>query len=81
MPCGQCDEQNKIRPSAIGKKNWLFIGSPDAGERTAAIDSMLLTCEIHGVEAHAWMKDVLTKAPVTADEASQKALLPYNWKS
>jgi cell division septum initiation protein DivIVA len=29
--------ENKIRPSAIGKKNWLFIGSPEAGERTAVI--------------------------------------------
>ena len=79
----------------MARQGWLFpdslhslpyggtsgIGSPEAGEKAAVIYSMLLTCEIHGVEAHAWMKDVLTKAPVTADEASQKALLPYNWKS
>jgi len=73
--------ENKIRPSAIGKKNWLFIGSPEAGEKAAVIYSLLLTCEIHGVDAHAWMRDVLAKAPVTADEAGKKALLPYNWKS
>ena len=34
--------ENKIRPTAIGKKNWLFIGSPQSGERTAVIYSMLL---------------------------------------
>ena len=72
--------ENKIRPSAIGKKNWLFVGSPEAGERTAVIYSLLLTCEIHGVDPHAWLKDVLAKAPVTPGEAGQKALLPYNWR-
>ncbi|MBC2601248.1 IS66 family transposase [Puniceicoccus vermicola] len=72
--------ENKIRPSAIGKKNWLFIGSPDAGERTAVIYSMLLTCEIHGVDPHAWLPDVLTKAPKTPEKKEQIKLLPHNWQ-
>jgi transposase len=29
--------ENAIRPSALGKKNWLFIGHPTAGERSAVI--------------------------------------------
>lgn len=72
--------ENKIRPSAIGKKNWLFVGSPEAGERTAVIYSMLLTCEIHGVDPHAWLKDVLVKAPKTPGIEEQIQLLPYNWQ-
>jgi transposase len=71
--------ENKIRPSAIGKKNWLFIGSPEAGERAAVIYSMLLTCEIHGVDPHVWLRDVLSKAPTTSDPEQQLKLLPYNW--
>lgn len=72
--------ENKIRPSAIGKKNWLFVGSPEAGERTAIIYSMLLTCEIHGVDPHTWLRDVLTKAPTTPNAEDQLKLLPYNWQ-
>jgi len=35
---------------------------------------------VGGVDPHAWLKDVLAKAPVTPGEAEQKALLPYNWR-
>jgi hypothetical protein len=72
--------ENKIRPSAIGKKNWLFIGSPEAGERTAIIYSLLLTCEIHGINPHQWMREVLAKLPSTPEKADQMALLPHHWK-
>jgi hypothetical protein len=40
--------ENAIRPSAIGKKNWLFIGHPDAGRRSAIIYSLVVSCQRHG---------------------------------
>ena len=40
--------ENAIRPSAIGKKNWLFIGHPDAGQRSAIIYSLVVSCQRHG---------------------------------
>ena len=41
--------ENAVRPSAIGKKNFLFIGSPDAGKRSAILYSIIVSCERHGV--------------------------------
>ncbi len=37
--------ENAIRPSAIGKKNWLFIGHPGAGQRSAIIYSIVVSCQ------------------------------------
>lgn len=48
-----------IRPIAIGKKNWLFAGSERAGKRVAAIQSLLGTARLNGLDPHAWLKDTL----------------------
>ena len=36
--------ENAIRPSALGKRNWLFIRHPEAGERSAVIYTLLGSC-------------------------------------
>lgn len=59
--------ENAIRPIALGRKNWLFIGSVRAGERAAAIMSLLATAKANGLEPHAWLTDVLTRLPTTKD--------------
>jgi hypothetical protein len=41
--------ENAIRPSAVGKKNWLLIGHPDAGRRSAILYSVIVSCQRHGV--------------------------------
>lgn len=56
--------ENAIRPIAIGKKNWLFAGSERAGKRAAAIQSLLGTARLNGLEPNAWLKDVLEKLPL-----------------
>lgn len=55
--------ENAIRPIAIGKKNWLFVGSERAGQRAAAIQSLLATAKANGIEPHAWLIDTLNKLP------------------
>jgi transposase len=40
--------ENAIRPSAIGKKNWLFIGHPGAGQRSSILYSLLVSRPRHG---------------------------------
>jgi len=42
--------ENAIRPTAIGKKNWLFFGSEEAGQRSAVIYTLIENCKRHGVE-------------------------------
>jgi len=59
--------ENAIRPIAIGRKNWLFAGSHTAGQRAAAIMSLLATAKATGIEPHAWLTDVLTRLPTTKD--------------
>ena len=55
--------ENAIRPSALGKKNWLFIGHPSAGERSAVIYSLLGSCRRHGINPFDYLKDLLTRLP------------------
>ncbi len=49
---------NAIRPIAIGKKNWLFAGSARAGVRAAAIQTLLGTARMNGLDPYAWLTRV-----------------------
>lgn len=55
--------ENAIRPTAIGKKNWLFFGQPEAGERSAILYSLIESCRRRGIDPHAYLRDVLTRLP------------------
>ena len=55
--------ENLIRPSALGKKNFLFIGHPEAGERSAVIYSLLGSCRRHGINPFDYLKDLFTRLP------------------
>jgi len=55
--------ENSIRPSAIGKKNFLFFGHPEAGERSAVIYTLLGSCRRHGVNPFDYLKDLFTRLP------------------
>ncbi len=63
LPIDNNAVENSIRPIAIGKKNWLFAGSERAGKRAAAIQSLLGTAKLNGIEPYAWLKDTLEKLP------------------
>ena len=72
--------ENAIRPSCIGKKNWLFIGHPDAGQRSAILYSLIVSCERHGKDPLAYLKDLLTRLPRMTNQDDLKPLLPVNWQ-
>ena len=55
--------ENTIRPIAIGKKNWLFSGSERAGVRAAAIQTLIGTAKLNGMDPYAWLKETLEKLP------------------
>jgi len=71
--------ENAIRPIALGRKNWLFAGSETAGQRAAAIMSLLATAKANGRDPHAWLTDVLTRLPTTKDRDIE-SLLPHRWQ-
>jgi hypothetical protein len=71
--------ENAIRPSAVGKKNWLFIGHPNAGWRSAVIYSIVVSCRRRGIEPWEYLRDVLTRLPAM-NQSELPSLLPANWK-
>ena len=69
-----------VRPLAVGRKNWLFVGSPEAGERSAIIYSLLISARHHGADPEAYLRDLIDRLPSCgSDEASLRQLLPENW--
>lgn len=71
--------ENAIRPSAVGKKNWLFIGHPQAGWRSAVIYSIIVSCRRHGIEPWDYLRDVLQRLP-SMKQSELVSVLPANWK-
>jgi hypothetical protein len=61
------------------KKNWLFIGHPDAGDRSAIIYSIVVSCQRHGKDPLAYLRDVLTRLPAMTNQDDLTALTPANW--
>jgi transposase len=72
--------ENAIRGSALGKKNFLFIGHPDAGKRSAIIYSIIASCARHGIDPMAYIRDVLSRLPRLTTSDDLEALTPGRWK-
>jgi hypothetical protein len=72
--------ENAIRPTALGKKNWLFIGHPQAGQRSAIIYSIVVSCRRHGKDPHAYLRDVLSRLPRMTNQNDLGPLTPARWQ-
>jgi transposase len=70
--------ENAIRPTALGKKNWLFFGEAGAGERGAILYTVIESCRRRGIDPYAYLKDVLTRLPSMTNR-QLAVLLPANW--
>ena len=71
--------ENRIRPWALGRRNWLFIGSQLAGERAAVVMSLLQSAKLNGHEPWAYLKDILTRMPTQLNSRIEE-LLPHRCK-
>jgi transposase len=70
--------ENKIRPIAIGRSNWLFAGSLRAGKRAAAVMSLIQSAKLNGHEPHGYLSDFLERLP-TQPASRVAELLPHRW--
>ena len=71
--------EKAIRPIAVGRRNWLFTGSPRGGEHGAAIYSLVETCKRLSVNPYEYLRDSLVRVRVTpAEEIDQ--LTPRRWR-
>jgi transposase len=71
--------ENAIRPTAVGRRRWLFIGHPDAGWRSAVIYSIIGSCRRRGINPQDYLTDVLARLPNTTINRVAE-LAPANWK-
>ena len=71
--------ENQIRPIAIGRANWLFAGSLRAGQRAAAVMSLVQSARMNGHDPYAYLQDVLTRLP-THKASRIDELLPHRWQ-
>jgi transposase len=72
--------ENQIRPIALGRSNWLFAGSLRAGQRAAAVMSLIQSARMNGHDPYAYLKDVLTRLP-TQQASRIEELLPHRWQA
>jgi hypothetical protein len=79
LPIDNNSIENQIRPIAIGRNNWLFAGSLRAGQRAAAVMSLIQSAKLNGHDPYAYLKDVLARLPTHRNNLIEE-LLPQHWK-
>jgi transposase len=72
--------ENRIRPIALGRNNWLFAGSLRAGQRAAAIMSLVQSAKLNGHDVFAYLNDVLERLPSWPASRIDE-LLPHRWQA
>ena len=68
-----------LRGIALGRKAWLFAGSPRGGDRAAFMYSLIVTARMNDVDPQAWLADVLARTPEISLSRLPE-LLPWNWR-
>jgi hypothetical protein len=71
--------EREMKRIAIGRKNWLTIGSPRGGQTAAVLFSFTSTCQRLGVEPWAYLRDVLERLP-SHPAVRLAELLPDEWQ-
>ena len=79
LPIDNNDVERDLRRIALGRKNWLFLGSEDAGERTATILTVVGSAHRHDLDVWAYLRDVLER--LARGTTDLEALLPDVWKA
>ena len=70
--------ENAIRPFVVGRKNWLFAGSPDGAKASATFFSLIETAKANGLEPYAYLRHIFKKLPLAQTKQDLKDLLPQN---
>jgi transposase len=72
--------EREMKRIAIGRKNWLFVGSPQGGQTAAVLMSFTSTCKRLDVEPWSYLQDVLSRLPSTPAGRLDE-LLPDRWQA
>jgi transposase len=63
LPIHNNASERELRREAVGRKNWLFVGSDQGAEVNAAFVSLLASCQLHGLEPWGYLRDLLCLLP------------------
>ena len=72
--------ENAIRPFVIGRKAWLFSGSPKGAHASATLYTLVETAKANALETWAYLNYLFEKLPAAKSEQALLALLPQNLK-
>jgi transposase len=78
LPIDNNASERALRVAALGRKNFLFVGTNEAGENLAGLYSLIATCEVNGVNPVSYLADVLLRVQ-THPTARIDELLPHHW--
>jgi transposase len=70
--------ENSIRPFVIGRKNWLFSGTPEGAEASALLYSLIETAKANKLEPYAYLRHIFDRLPLASSLEDYEALLPWN---
>ena len=79
VPIDNNAAENSVRPLCVGRRNWLFVGSQQAGERAAVVLSLIESAKLNGHDPWAYLKDVFERLP-TLKQRDLAQLLPHIWR-
>ena len=79
LPIHNNFSERQLRREAIGRKNWLFVGSDDGGEVNATFVSLLASCQLHKIEPHGYLRDLFCLLPSWPKKRVIE-LAPAYWK-
>ncbi len=69
--------ENQIRPFALGRKNWLFVGNQKGADVAALLYGLIQTCKLNNINARRYITYVLNQTgKLRRGEVDSKALLP-----
>ena len=73
--------ENAIRPTKLGQKNWLFLGSERGGEMAAVAFTIIENCKRYGLDLRDYlastMKTLIEQGPIAAANLTPKALTTH----
>lgn len=72
--------ERALRTIAVGRKNWLFVGSDDHGEAAAGIFSLLASCRLHGIEPETYLAELIHLLPQWPKDRMLE-LSPKHWRA
>jgi transposase len=70
--------ENSIRPFVVGRKNWLFSGTPEGAEASALLYSLIETAKVNKLEPYTYLRYIFERLPVASSLEDYEALLPWN---